>query len=116
MHMPRLRLRALMIAVAILALLAFGESMRRRRERYLGLAAGHAAMEWVRATRVRAARATPPVGIGGSGASLLDLGGTDLEAVEQATAFAKYHAAMRRKYERAARYPWLAVEPDLPPE
>jgi hypothetical protein len=28
---------------------------------------------------------------------------------------ATYHAALRRKYERAARYPWLPVEPD-PPE
>ena len=28
---------------------------------------------------------------------------------------ADYHGAMRRKYERAARYPWLPVEPD-PPE
>jgi hypothetical protein len=28
---------------------------------------------------------------------------------------ADYHAALRRKYERAARYPWLPVEPD-PPE
>src|SRR5262245_38390663 len=27
----------------------------------------------------------------------------------------KYHAVMRRKYERAARYPWLSVAPD-PPE
>ena len=26
-----------------------------------------------------------------------------------------YHAALRRKYERAARYPWLPVPPD-PPE
>jgi hypothetical protein len=31
-------------------------------------------------------------------------------------AMAKYHDAMRIKYERAARYPWLPVEPDpLPP-
>jgi hypothetical protein len=28
---------------------------------------------------------------------------------------ADYHGAMRRKYERAARYPWFWVEPD-PPE
>jgi hypothetical protein len=28
---------------------------------------------------------------------------------------AKYHDALRRKYERAARYPWLSVAPD-PPE
>jgi hypothetical protein len=25
-----------------------------------------------------------------------------------------YHAALQTKYERAARYPWLAVEPDRP--
>jgi hypothetical protein len=30
-------------------------------------------------------------------------------------ALAKYHDAMRMKYERAARYPWLPIEPD-PPE
>ncbi|MGO9465485.1 MAG: hypothetical protein ACLQIB_53385 [Isosphaeraceae bacterium] len=27
-------------------------------------------------------------------------------------AMAKYHDAMRIKYERAARYPWLHIEPD----
>jgi hypothetical protein len=27
---------------------------------------------------------------------------------------ADYHAELRRKYERAARYPWLAVDPDRP--
>lgn len=28
---------------------------------------------------------------------------------------ANYWAGLRRKYERAARYPWLSVEPDSPP-
>jgi hypothetical protein len=41
------------------------------------------------------------------------------ELVEQMRAIwqrrADYHTAMRRKYERAAMYPWLAVESD-PPE
>jgi hypothetical protein len=41
------------------------------------------------------------------------------ESVEEMRAkwkrWADYHAAMRHKYERAAMYPWLAVEPD-PPE
>ena len=32
-----------------------------------------------------------------------------------AKARAAHHAALRSKYERAARYPWLPVEPD-PPE
>jgi hypothetical protein len=117
MRLPRFRLRALMIAVTVAGLLIGGEMLRRRRVRYLGLAAGHAAMEVAHATRVRAARATPPIGVGGPGASLLDLGGTDPEAVEQALALARYHAAMRLKYERAAGHPWLSVEPDpLPPE
>ena len=31
-----------------------------------------------------------------------------------ARAVAAHEAALRRKYERAARYPWLPVEPDLP--
>jgi hypothetical protein len=29
--------------------------------------------------------------------------------------FAEYHARLRRKYEHAARYPWLQVEADPPP-
>ena len=29
-------------------------------------------------------------------------------------ASAHYHGQMRRKYERAARYPWLTVAPDPP--
>jgi hypothetical protein len=28
---------------------------------------------------------------------------------------AEYHAALKRKCERAARYPWLPVQPDPPP-
>ena len=37
------------------------------------------------------------------------------EDAEQATRRAAYHASLKRKYERAARYPWLPVEPDPPP-
>jgi hypothetical protein len=40
---------------------------------------------------------------------------TDCRALAaKAGALATAHAAMRRKYERAARYPWLSVAPDLP--
>ena len=28
---------------------------------------------------------------------------------------AAYHVAMKRKYDRAARYPWLAIDPDPAP-
>jgi hypothetical protein len=37
----------------------------------------------------------------------------DGDAAENA-ANVHYHAALARKYERAARYPWLPVEPDPP--
>lgn len=30
-------------------------------------------------------------------------------------AMAAYYGMMRKKYERAARYPWLPIEPDPPP-
>ena len=37
--------------------------------------------------------------------------------VAEATARVPYHTRMKRKWERAARYPWLPVEPDpAPPE
>jgi hypothetical protein len=38
-----------------------------------------------------------------------------LEAVAHTKKLADHHATLRRKYERAARYPWLNIEPD-PPE
>jgi hypothetical protein len=41
-----------------------------------------------------------------------------IEAVETAARYgaeAAHYTALNRKYERAARYPWLTVEPDPPP-
>jgi hypothetical protein len=104
-----------MIAVAVVALLLGGEMMRRRRQRYREQADFHAFAEAFCARDVRMARATPPAPPGGTAASLLNLDGADRTAVEQAASAAAYHAAMKRKYERAARYPWLSVEPDPPP-
>lgn len=34
---------------------------------------------------------------------------------ERARSSIAYHESLRRKYEHAARYPWLGVEPDPPP-
>ena len=39
----------------------------------------------------------------------------DRRALERCGAMADYNAALRRKYKRGARYPWLPVSPD-PPE
>jgi hypothetical protein len=40
---------------------------------------------------------------------------TDRQTVARLLGITAYHAAMARKYGRAARYPWLPVEPDPPP-
>jgi hypothetical protein len=47
-------------------------------------------------------------------ASLKELQANDAEFIKQSTRFAQYFAGLNRKYERAARYPWLPVEPDRP--
>lgn len=38
----------------------------------------------------------------------------DRQRVERGELMASYHRALKLKYERAARYPWLSVEPDPP--
>lgn len=38
-----------------------------------------------------------------------------VRAIERVSSSEEYHRRLKRKYERAARYPWLPVEPD-PPE
>jgi hypothetical protein len=91
MRLPRFRLRALMIAVAAVALL-------------LGLWAG---IERRRADFRRIARyhSFRNLGLLVDSRSL-----TPLELRQD-----EWHHALYLKYQRAARYPWLSVEPD-PPE
>jgi hypothetical protein len=48
-------------------------------------------------------------------AACLDLGRRVEKIAAKSAAMAVHYAALARKYERAARYPWLPVEPD-PPE
>jgi hypothetical protein len=38
-----------------------------------------------------------------------------IEARDRGLRFANHFAGLKAKYERAARYPWLPVEPDPPP-
>jgi hypothetical protein len=40
--------------------------------------------------------------------------GGDRQRVARGEQMAAYHRNLRIKYERAARYPWLPVEPDAP--
>lgn len=86
MRMPRFRIRTIMVAVAVVAI-PLGVCMERR-SRFLGLAAQHneSGIIYVSTYMDRSAY----------GAS-------------------EWHRLLADKYERAARYPWLPVEPH-PPE
>ena len=113
--MPRFRftIRRMMVAVAIVAiLLAAGIILAQRSAAYRDRAARHAFAEWLLDSEAKMRRATPLAGIEGPGAALLKTFPNDHD---RTAAQAAYQAAMRAKYERAARYPWLPVARD-PPE
>ena len=103
MKRPRLSLRLAMLLVAVVALtLGIGTECMRRRSRFLTLASFHAAEACDGRIVPLAIRAT--------------MSETELTACdERRLAWEEYHAGLAAKYERAARYPWLPVEPD-PPE
>lgn len=94
MRMPRFRftMRGLMIAVAVVGVLIWivwdraGAKYRETAYLYRTLAD----KQWT----------GPPL--------------TEEQASVRQRRFQEYTAEMARKYERAARYPWLPVEPDTP--
>lgn len=92
---PRFTVRRLMIAVAVIAiLLGVGAGLQRRREKFRAIADSHRD-EWN----------------GFYSGSLDD--------IWRQSARNQYHRTMQDKYERAARHPYLPVEPDPsapPPE
>jgi hypothetical protein len=115
MRFPRMTTRRWMLAVAVVALLMGGvvvavRATRRSRE-YRQIAVWHAAMrdlclgeayEYQYAYDHRAA-----------GDHRAETDWPRYEAHERA--LARHHDGLAAKYDRAARYPWLPVEPD-PPE
>ena len=94
MRMPRMTTRRWLIAVLVLGLgmgaMVGGVRLKRRRDSFLARARFHAQTE---AACREAGRPAPDP--------------SDWPIIE-------YDAAMARKYRRAARYPWLPVEPDPP--
>jgi hypothetical protein len=113
MRVPRVRfkVRAMMASVAILAVLMgtfveYGRlsrksaDLRARVEEHAGL---EQTLRWTIAT----SGADAPIDISA---------GPGIRSKRfSARAGAEWQAALRRKYERAARYPWLSVDAD-PPE
>lgn len=104
--LPRLRfrltVRGLMIVVAVVGLvIGLGVEGERRRERYLSLARQHAIIREDLHKFLVIVSPTDSVQFFGDRRAIADRVG--------------YHGRLKAKYEAAARFPWLPVEPD-PPE
>jgi hypothetical protein len=104
-------LRGVIAVAAIGLIIGGGVVLKQRRDYFLSLAQSHEKEVGSSAARGNALKSR--------------FGGTSGETVEEITRLrgaydrmmdrADHHASLARKYERAARYPWLPVEPD-PPE
>src|SRR4051794_11049283 len=110
MRPPRVRftVRRLMVAVAVVAVCMGLLTMRQRAATRRARALSHAAKADERRVVVAVWRR--------GNVRLINITREQAEAdVGRCERAATYHEAMRRKWEEAARHPWLAVEPD-PPE
>ena len=124
MRRPRLTIRAMMVVVALVALLIaggmWGVKMRRRSADYRRAAALQCArleiesLKWLRSDEEHAARYAELAGLNGDDL-WKELLRVRVDRVRVDRERAPYHAEARRRYERAARYPWWG-EPELPPE
>jgi hypothetical protein len=136
MRWPRMTTRRLMILIAIVAI-AFGATMMRRRSVSYRARANRYALEeaktqaWaVKSDRSAAEskkhlREIQAFAESGDGAfrarwkSLIDSASRSAtiasDQAENCHRWAAYWGALNAKYERAARRPWLAAEPDPPP-
>jgi hypothetical protein len=110
MQLPRMTTRRWMTAVAVVALLmGAGLGVGRRSWRFARLSAHH--------TNAALEHFGTQMALGGWPPQLQDLSFAELARVQilcRARALVNYHSGLTQKYERAARYPWLPVEPDLP--
>jgi hypothetical protein len=97
-----------MVAVAVVAFFIAGEQMRRAAAHYRVQAEYHALWEASFRREATKWRGVQPWVLGG-------LRGQQARDVMLVPEVAEYHARLRRKYEHAARYPWLPVEADPPP-
>jgi hypothetical protein len=123
MRLPRLRLRTLLIAVALIAAALFVGLMWRRATEYRARAADAASAAEVWAVSAKTSEAASDqcrreARHEADPQERLIIGERAREYAEHAAmcrAQEAHRLAMRRKYERTARYPWLSVEPGMPP-
>jgi hypothetical protein len=120
MRLPRVRftVRWMMLAVAVAAVVIGGTVIARRQRVYRVRAAFHAQQEQVAAKRWRhwsqaEVRLSRPPGDRNPPRSDQEPQ-IVVEMVDYSRNRAAYHARLRVKYERLARYPWLTIAPDPP--
>jgi hypothetical protein len=135
MRLPRVqfKVRGLLAAVAIAAVVMGAERLLARRGRALGLRSQHevhargrlelaesfaatAARNESEAKRMRDAARDQSDERFISFALACESQATVQRSEERRLrALARYHDVLRRKYEQAARHPWLQIDPDPPP-
>jgi hypothetical protein len=124
MRIPRVRftIRLLMIAVAVVGVFLTVARLVYLWRRYEALAAIHASKEvtYVRQAQgcerkhdwcAQQATLQPPSARDGTWERLATASGVSAHDLRR---LAAYESRLKRKYERAARHPWLLVTPDLP--
>jgi hypothetical protein len=112
MRLPRMTTRRWMVVVAVVGLLISGwVRLKQRRDCFLSMARSHERKMPSSTAEGKALRSRFGSTSGMSGEEILLLRRDFDRMMDRAD----HHAALVRKYHRAARYPWLSVEPD-PPE
>ncbi len=129
-HRSRFTIRHLLIAVAVAALLLGAEMTRRRALHFAALARSHAQREDFdrllldggtaimrmadgKVTEIHGP-STTRIEVEGGGTLVYDTDPSPGYGAAELQGRVESHARLRRKYERAARSPWLPVEPDVP--
>jgi hypothetical protein len=98
-----------MVAVAVVAILLFGLEMGRRSRRFARLATYH--------SNVALKHSGTLMAFGGGPPPIRDVPPAGLwpaRFLHRAKTLLNYHSELTEKYQRAARYPWLPVDPDRP--
>jgi hypothetical protein len=110
MRMPRFRIQTMMVTVAVVAVTIWGLKTHSRWREYQRSAAKYRFQEVVTYTSLRQMRGSPTLDLSG-GLPMIENSPSDVALMLK---LAFYWGRLRIKYERAARYPWLLVEPDPP--
>jgi hypothetical protein len=117
MRLPRMTTRRWIIVVAVIGLMVIGLMLgsgvwlKQRRDHFLLLAQSHQKEVASSTARGKALKSRFGRTSGMSNEEIMDLQRDYDQMIDRAD----HHASLARKYEQAARYPWLPVEPD-PPE